>query len=70
MSVKEIKMFTVVCDNCNKSADEDTDYCAWNDEGAAKDVAMNADYIVEGIKHYCPSCYSYDEEDNLIIKKK
>jgi hypothetical protein len=38
-----------LCDNCKKSADEDTMYSCWNDEGAAKDVAMEANYITEGI---------------------
>jgi hypothetical protein len=40
-------------DNCKKSADEDTMYSCWNDEVAAKDVAMEANYITEG-DNYCP----------------
>ena len=68
MSIEKMEMFTVVCDNCKKSADEDTMYSCWNDEGAAKDVAMEADYITEGDNHYCPKCYSYDDDDNLILK--
>ena len=68
MSIEKMEMFTVICDNCKKSADEDTMYSCWNDEGAAKDVAMEADYIAEGDNHYCPKCYSYDDDDNLILK--
>ena len=68
MSIEKVQMFTIVCDKCKKSADEDTIYSCWNDEETAKDVAMEADYITEGDKHYCPICYEYDEDDNLIIK--
>jgi hypothetical protein len=35
----------------------------------AADVAMEANFINEGDEHYCPDCYSYDDEDNLVIKK-
>jgi hypothetical protein len=68
MSIEKMEMFTVICDNCKTSADEDTPYSCWNDESTAKDVAMEAGYIYEDDKHYCPNCYEYDENDNLIIK--
>lgn len=61
-------MFTVICDNCKKSADEDTDYSCWNEEGYAIDVATEAGYITDGDGHYCPKCHKYDDDDNLVIK--
>ena len=67
MSIEKMEMFTVICDNCKTSADEDTMYSCWNDESAAKDVAMEADYIYEDDNHYCPECYSYNNEDELVI---
>ena len=67
MSIEKIEMFTVICDNCKTSADDDTDYSCWNDEIAARDVAMEADYIYEDDKHYCPKCYEYNDEYELII---
>lgn len=67
--IKEVKMYTVVCDNCKKSADDDTDYSCWNDKNAAKEVASNDNWITDDDKDYCPNCYSYDDEDNLIIEK-
>ena len=68
MSIEKMEMYTVICDNCKKSADEDTDYLCWNDENAAENVATEADYIKEGDKHYCSKCYNYDDNNNLLIK--
>lgn len=70
MSIQKIEMYTCICDNCGKSADENTDYSCWGDTSIAKDVAMNADWITEGDKDYCPNCFEYDDEDNLIIKEE
>jgi hypothetical protein len=66
--IKELKMFTVICDNCKKSADDETDYSCWNEENFAEDVALEAGYIKEDDKHYCSNCFEYDDDDNLIIK--
>jgi hypothetical protein len=67
MSVKKVEMYTVVCDNCGVSADEGTEYSCWNDENYAKDVAMESGFIKEDNNHYCPKCYSYGDDDELII---
>lgn len=68
MSIEKIEMFTVICDNCKKSADEGTEYSCWNDKNYAEEIAMEAGYISEEDSHYCKECYSYDDEDNLILK--
>ena len=36
--------------------------------GFAEDIAMESDWLKEEDKHYCQDCFSYDEEDNLVIK--
>lgn len=66
--IKSIEMFTVVCDNCGKSADEGTDYAGWNEKEYAKDIAMEANWANKDDKDFCPNCYEYDDDDNLIIK--
>ena len=70
MSLKKVDMFTVICDNCQESADEGTEYSCWNDESGAKEVAMEANWINENDKDLCPRCYEYDDEDELIINTK
>lgn len=66
--IKELKMYTVVCDKCGISADDGTEYSCWSDESFAWDVASDSSWIEEQDKHYCPDCYFYDDNDNLIIK--
>ena len=69
MSIQKVEMFTVICDNCQESADEGSDYSSWSDESQAEEVAMEADWIKEKDKHYCPKCYEYHDEDELLIKE-
>lgn len=70
MSIQKLEMYTCICDNCGKSADENTEYSCWSDDSIARDVAMNANWIRQGKEDYCIDCYSYDDEDNLILKPK
>ena len=65
--LKEVKMYTVVCDNCGKDVNKDAEYSAWNDKRYAEEVAMESDWIKENDKNYCPDCFTYDDDDNLLI---
>ena len=66
--IKEVKMYTVICDNCGIDVNESEEISCWGDEGYAEDCAMEADWIQEDGNHYCPDCFEYDDEDNLVIK--
>lgn len=68
--IKEVIMYTVICDGCGTDCNEDAEHSCWNDESYAVDDAMEQDWIEEGDKHYCPWCYTYDENDNLEIKNR
>jgi len=73
--LKNVTMYTVICDNCGVDVNEDAEYSAWNDKGYAEETAMNADWIrevssMEEDKHYCPDCAYYNDEDVLIIKEE
>ncbi len=68
MAIKKVEMFTVVCDNCKLDIGTDAEYSCWNDELYTETVAMESDWIKEEHNHYCPDCYEYDDDDNLIIK--
>lgn len=65
--LKEVKMYTVVCDNCGKDVNKDAEYSAWNDKRRAEEVATESDWIKENDKNYCPNCFTYDDDDNLLI---
>ncbi len=56
--IKEMTMYTVVCDACGVSADNDTDYCAWATEDEAWEQANHNgyEYINDTDTQYCPEC--------------
>jgi hypothetical protein len=63
-------MYAAKCDNCGKEwVDEDNGYFAFTDESSITDNVNNDDeWHNEGDKHYCKDCYSFDDNDTLIIK--
>lgn len=67
--IKEVTMYTVVCDGCGKDVNADNDISCWNDTGYLNDIAYDAGWErLEG-KHYCPECFEYDNDDDTIILK-
>jgi hypothetical protein len=68
--IKEVKMFTMICDNCGKDLCENEEFAAWNDISPLSDIADGSDWNTEKENHYCPDCYFYDENDELVIIKK
>lgn len=67
--IKEVIMYTVICDNCQKDVNENQEYSCYNDEMNANDIAMESNWIKCGDKHYCADCYEYDDNDELSIKE-
>lgn len=65
--IKEVKMYTVICDNCGKDVNADAEYSAWSDTQFTEDMALEAGWHKEDDKHYCPDCFSFDDEDELVI---
>ena len=69
--IKEVKMYSVVCDRCGKSfIDDFNGIVAWLDEGTAKEQAMESEWIELGDKHYCQDCYEFDEKFDEYFPKK
>lgn len=70
--IKEVIMYTVICDNCGKDCNADSEYSCWGDVSSAHDSAIDSDWTFDEDKedvYYCPECFTYDENDNLIIKQ-
>lgn len=67
--IKEVTMYTVECDRCKKTSGEDSEYAGWGDKDYAVEEAMSDDWIehTDG-KHYCPDCYTINDEDVITIK--
>lgn len=68
--LKEVKMFTMVCDCCGKDVNEGTEYSAWSEVCALNDLADESGWEEIQDKHYCTDCYEYDDDDEIIIKSK
>jgi len=65
------RFFAVECDNCKNQAHGQEEWPYWySGIIEVEENAMESEWLKEGDKHYCPDCFSYDDEDKLIIKTK
>ena len=71
--IKEVTMYTVICDNCGKYSSDQSDHAAWTTKRDAEDQAWDLNWNIEEVednKHYCYDCYDYDDGNNLVIVVK
>lgn len=62
--IKESTMYNMTCDGCGCELDEQY----WNDPEVVTDNANEANWKQIDGKDYCPTCYKYDDNDNLITR--
>ena len=63
--IVEATFYNIRCDLCGADSDE----MWYNDKHNAETNAFdNADFKFLGGKHYCPSCYTIDDNDNIVTK--
>ena len=65
--IAKVEMYTVQCDNCKTTSGENSDYSCWGDKQVALEDAIESDWIEHEGKHYCPDCYTIDENDEVMI---
>jgi len=65
--IKEVKMYTLICDNCGKDVCDGAEYSGWNYQGFVKQIASEEDWIEHEGSDYCPDCYTCDEDDAVIL---
>jgi hypothetical protein len=65
-------MYGATCDNCKKPYDgDDGNYAFWNEEGFMQETIEEDDWhVTDDGKTYCPDCYTFNDDDDLIIKKE
>ena len=69
--IKEVKSYSLICDNCGETYVENyCDHSVWIDPDMAMEYANDEDWIECEGKHYCPSCYEVDINDNITIKER
>ena len=69
-------MFGCKCDNCGEQwFDDHNGFAAFTDEISMKNnISDDETWYVDrehngDNKHYCPKCFIFDDQDNLIIKQ-
>jgi hypothetical protein len=66
--IQKVEMFTIICDNCKCDYGDDAEYSCYAEEERVREDSHENRWITDGEKDYCPDCYHYDDDDNLIIK--
>ncbi len=72
--IKKVSMFSLTCSNCGELLGEEDGVIAWESKESLLTVANDSGwgtiiYPQPGAdKHYCPECYEYDDNGNIICK--
>lgn len=69
MSYLTDTFFAVKCDNCGTVHEDFNGISYWSDKEYALTNVEDADWLQNFKNHYCPDCYSFDDDDNLLINK-
>lgn len=73
--IYEVTMYGAKCDNCGKQWVNDNYYwVALGDKDSLESTLGDDDWHTEeskefSDKHYCPDCYSFDDDDKLVLKQ-
>ncbi len=68
--IKEVTMYTIVCDVCGDDIGDHQFYSGWFDKNTVEEIAMENDWLKLEDKHYCPSCFDIDDENDKVIIKQ
>ncbi|MEO5991162.1 MAG: hypothetical protein ABIP68_05960 [Ferruginibacter sp.] len=61
--IKQATIYTVVCDNCGKDANEEANYPVCKSTLYVKDINMKDGWLNDYDKHYCPDCFVVKGDD-------
>lgn len=68
--------YTATCDNCFKSWNDDSGIVAMKEHSSMRDTLFDSDWLICQYehgekhigKHYCPSCFSFNDNDEIELK--
>jgi predicted lipoprotein with Yx(FWY)xxD motif len=66
--IKEVTMYTIVCDRCGVDACEGQDYSAWSDIDGARESTTDGWLLIED-KDYCENCQQWNDDESQLIPK-
>lgn len=67
--IRQVRVYTIVCDNCGVDINKDTEYIGWDSVEGAELTAEANNFLTKGEKHYCPNCYTFDDDNELMLRK-
>lgn len=68
---QEVKSIMIICDSCGEHYHDGNDHCCYIDDPNGEQIeqeALEDCWIRLGDKHYCPECFTIDDEDNIRTK--
>lgn len=68
---QETRCMKVICDGCGETFATDEGFVCYADDpdgGLIWEVAQSSEWIEFSGRCYCPSCWSYDLNDNIVTK--
>jgi hypothetical protein len=65
--IKEITIYTLVCDNCKIDIHKDHEFSGYDDLDYVRGVGMDSNWHRDDDKHFCDDCWYWDDEDNIRI---
>lgn len=66
MSTVAVKMYTLVCDGCGADVNEGTDFAAYAQEFASREIADDQGWLttLENGRDWCPDCCEWEPDGN------
>ena len=71
--IKEIKVYTAICDGCGFDVFRGQEHIGLNDIGFVEDTVLDSEWIIDEetdkpAKHYCPNCWTVDDNGEIVVK--
>lgn len=67
MSIKQVTMYTLECENCGRISTDGSEYGGFTDVHGAEQDAQEIGWHIEDGKHYCYDCHGFDQDDNFYV---
>lgn len=70
MKVK-VETYKLVCDSCGETFEDGNGFTCYTDDPDGSLIwgdASASDWLKVGDKHYCPDCWNWNDDDNIITK--
>lgn len=63
--IRKQEFFNIECDSCGSMLDDEN---WWDDKETTESLLHECGWKKLGDRHYCPDCWAYDDDDNIVTK--